>query len=217
MSDASDPSTARGHGGAPDRRVWMWAPGRLAAPDDALIGWRDVPLADPEREKQRALAFAERVGAAERVFASDRRRTRAIARTVARALGARLEVTAALREIHYGRWEGRAWGEIRRDEPEAHAAYMADWQRAPMPEGESHADLRARVERWWTALRLTGPIVVVAHRGSLRALAGVMSGWSADDAMGVALARGHYAVLDPDGAHPPGWNLPLPGGLSAID
>lgn len=201
--------------GAPDRRIWLWAPGGLDAPADALIGWRDVPLADPALEKRRALALADRVGRAETVYASDRRRSRRIARVVARALGARLEVTSALREIDYGRWEGRTWREIRRAEPEAHAAYMSDWHRTPMPEGESHADLQARVGRWWSALRPTGPIVVVAHRGSLRALAGLLSGWSPEDALGVALARGHYAVLDPDGERPPGWNLPLPGGLSA--
>lgn len=201
----------------PDRRVWLWHPGPLAAPDDALIGWRDVPLADAEAALRAARALACQIRAALpapaaiTVHASDRTRARRPARALARALGARLESAAALREIDYGAWEGLSWAEVRRRDAERHAAYMADWRQSPMPDGESHADLEARVAKWWTAQPRTGPIVVVADAGALRALAARIMGWTPEETVRVALARGSYAVLDPDGRHPPRWNLPPPG------
>jgi len=178
-------------------------------PDDTLVGWQDPPLVDPADERRRVRLLAERIKQADAVFASDRRRARQAARPLARALGARLEVTSALREIDYGRWSGLTWREVRQQHPATHAAYMADWQSTAMPDGESQVDLQARVSRWWSGIRVTGTIVVVGHTGSLRALAADILGWGPDDALGVALARGHYAILDPDGDLPPLWNLPL--------
>lgn len=192
-----------------DRCVWLWAHGPVAAPEGTLVGWQDAPLADPDEERARVRQLAATIGRADRIFTSDRRRARQAARPLARAVGARVEVTPALREIDYGRWTGSTWADVQRRDPEAHARYMAAWQTTAMPGGESHADLQGRVSRWWRSLRLTGPIVVVGHTGSLRALAAEILGWGPEDAMGVVLARGHYAVLDADGVAPPRWNQPL--------
>lgn len=194
-----------------DRRVWMWSHGAIATDDGRLVGWSDPPLADLEGERRRARRFATVVGRAERVYCSDRRRARQAARPIARTLDARLEVTSALRDLDFGRWTGLTWREVRSKDPETHAAYMQAWHSTATPGGESNAELRQRVALWWRSLRLTGPVVVVGHTGSLRALAAEILGWGADDAMGVTLARGHYAVLDADGVEPPRWNLPLVG------
>ena len=191
------------------RRLWLWAHGPAQAPDGTLVGWQDPPLRDPADERLKVLELAKRIGASTTVHASDRRRARQAARPMARALGARLEVTAALRDIDYGRWTGLTWPEVRRQYPDGYGRYMANWHEAAMPGGESQADLQARVARWWSRVKVTGDVVVVAHTGSLRALAAEVLGWSPDDAVGVALARGHYAILDLDGQAPPEWNLPL--------
>lgn len=191
------------------RRLWLWAHGPVAVPEGTLVGWHDPPLADPADEARRVRRLAERIGPVDGVFCSDRRRARQSARPLARALGGRLEVTPALRDIDYGRWSGLTWSQVRHVDPDTHAAYMADWQSTAMPGGESQSDLRARVARWWDGLRVVGDVVVVAHTGSLRALAAEVLGWGPSDAVGVTLARGHYAVLDLDGRQPPGWNLPL--------
>lgn len=192
----------------PDRRVWLWHHGPVDAPQGALVGWLDNPLADPTEARHHAAAVAKRLDGVEAVFASDRRRARQAARPLARALGARLEIDPALREIHYGAWEGRRWPEIRETDPEHFAAYMTDWATTPMPGGESYAALRARVGDWWARLSPTGPIAVVAHGGSLRALAAVLMGWDAEQAMAVSLAPSHLGVVDPTAMHPPRWNLP---------
>lgn len=189
-----------------DARVWLWHPGPIDAPDDACVGWLDPPLLDPAAAADDARRLADRIGAAPTVYASDLRRARQAARPLARALGARLEITPALREINYGAWEGQSWGTIRRRDPAQFDAYMTDWETTAMPGGESHAALRARVEAWFARVERTAPVVVVAHGGSLRAIATILMGWSPDEALRVALARGHYAAIDPSGAQPPIWN-----------
>lgn len=193
----------------PETRVWLWHPGPAAAPDDACVGWIDPPLADPAAERTAAERLAARIGRAPVVYSSDRRRARQAARPLARALGARVEVTPALREIHYGEWEGRSWAEIRRADHDRFERYMADWKHTPMPGGESQAALDARVAEWWRTVPTREPAVVVAHAGSLRAIAAILLGWSPDDAIGVALARGHCAIIDRTGETPPEWNRPV--------
>lgn len=193
----------------PSRRLWLWVHGPAHAPAGSLIGWQDPPLLDASDESRRVRALAGLIEGPAQVHSSDRRRARQAARPLARALGARLEVTAALREIDYGRWSGLTWAEVRRREPEAYAEYMANWHDTAMPGGESQSDLQARVSRWWSRIRPMGDVVVVGHLGSVRALAADILGWGPEDALGVALARGHYAVLDLDGRAGPGWNLPL--------
>lgn len=193
---------------SPDRRVWLWHHGPVEAPKGALVGWLDWPLADPERARHDAHAIAGHMAAVQTVFASDRRRARQAARPLARALGARLEVDPALRDINYGAWSGKRWSEIRQASPAAFAAYMTDWQTTAMPDGESYAMLQARVGRWWANQKPEGPIAVVGHGGSLRALAAVLMDWDPEQAMAVSLAPGHLGVVDPTGAQPPQWNLP---------
>ena len=50
----------------------------------------------------------------------------------------------AIRECDVGRWEGKDWDEIRRDDAEAYAQYMADPAAAGYPGGETFADVLAR-------------------------------------------------------------------------
>ncbi len=195
---------------APSKRLWLWVHGPARAPAGSLIGWQDPPLVDRHAERAQVTKLAGMIARPAQVYASDRRRARQAARPLARTLGARLEITAALREIDYGRWTGLTWADVRHREPETYAAYMASWHATAMPEGESQADLQERVSRWWKRIKPAGDVVVVGHLGSIRALAAEILGWGAEDALGVALARGHYAVLDLDGQRPPGWNLPLP-------
>jgi len=188
-----------------DPRVWLWHHGPIDAPEDACVGWLDPPLLDPAAEAESARRLAERIGSAPTVYASDLRRARQAARPLARALGARLEITPALREINYGAWEGQSWSTIRHRDGAQFDRYMADWETTAMPGGESHAELHARVSAWFEGIEQEGA-VVVAHAGSLRVIATVLMGWTADEALRVALARGHYAAIDPTEAHPPEWN-----------
>ena len=73
-----------------------------------------------------------------------------------------------LREIGYGRWEGSTLAQMQAADPEVFARRQADkWTVAP-PDGESYAQVQARVSDWYDSLR--ADTVAVAHGGTARAL-----------------------------------------------
>jgi len=85
-----------------------------------------------------------------------------------------------LLEMSFGRWEGLTFPEVRT----TNAAALADrerdrWNFRP-PEGESYADLLARVGAWHA--ELDGDAIVVAHGGVARALMVELGGMSKDEA-----------------------------------
>jgi alpha-ribazole phosphatase len=75
-------------------------------------------------------------------------------------------------EQDFGGFDGLTYAEAARRFPEAYTALWRDPVRAVAPEGESFADVVARVtgaaERW-TESAADNPVVVVAHAGTLRA------------------------------------------------
>jgi broad specificity phosphatase PhoE len=81
-------------------------------------------------------------------------------------------VDARLREIGFGEWEGLTLREVRARAPQALAARERDkWDFVP-PDGESYAQVAARMRDWYAAL--DGDTVVVAHGGTARALIAVL-------------------------------------------
>jgi 2,3-bisphosphoglycerate-dependent phosphoglycerate mutase len=136
-------------------------------------GWQDSPLTDIGRAQAEALAerlSGERI---ERLIASDLGRARQTAAPIASRLGIGIECDPGLRERNYGIFEGRTYGEIEREDPEAYA-YIA--RRDPeyvIPGGESGATFSIRVlgalERI-AAAHAGHRIAVVAHGGVLGAL-----------------------------------------------
>ena len=79
-----------------------------------------------------------------------------------------------LLEINFGRWEGKTWDEIKRDDATEHDARKADGYNYAAPDGESYAMVMARVESWLADV--TRPTVVVAHGGIMRCLRGHVLG-----------------------------------------
>ena len=99
------------------------------------------------------------------------RRARETAEKLADSIALGLDITEddSLREQAFGDWEGARWDEIPAKESEQ---YWQDPARTRMPNGESFADVAARVTA--TVERLNDDhsgrnIIAVAHAGSIRA------------------------------------------------
>lgn len=104
------------------------------------------------------------------VLASPLRRCRDTAAPVAAALGLPVEVDPDLAECDFGDWDGRTFAEVRRDDPAALSAFLAD-DTARAPGGESRSDAAARFRRALSAARDRNPrraTVVVAHASTVR-------------------------------------------------
>ncbi|WFU38917.1 histidine phosphatase family protein [Bradyrhizobium sp. CB82] len=73
-----------------------------------------------------------------------------------------------LREIGYGAWEGLTLPESEAADPDVYARRLVDkWTVAPS-DGETYADVQARMREWYDQLRTD--TVAVAHGGTARAL-----------------------------------------------
>lgn len=116
------------------------------------------------------------------------------ARLLAEALGTP-QLDPRLQEISFGDWEGRRFDDI--------GAAIDEWAGDPVgfraPGGESARDMSARVLQWLDELRTADPVdpvVIVAHGGPLRALAGHLLGLPAERWLGLDFACGQVTRLD---------------------
>ena len=116
------------------------------------------------------------------------------ARLLAEALGTPT-LDDRLKEMHFGEWEGRSFADI--------GSAIDDWAADPLgfraPGGESAHEMSARVLHWLSALQLsapTEPVVVVAHGGPLRAIAGHLLGLPPERWLGLDFGCGQVTRID---------------------
>ena len=87
-------------------------------------------------------------------------------------------VEPALIETDWGRWEGRTLSELRERYGSEMAALEARGLDFRPPGGESPRDVQARLAPWLARLAADGqPLVAVCHKGVIRALTALASGW----------------------------------------
>ncbi|MEM9430442.1 MAG: alpha-ribazole phosphatase family protein [Pseudomonadota bacterium] len=148
---------------------------RPAEATGRCYGALDMPLApDFEADANAALGA---VAPPERILSSPLHRCRALADLAVERFGVPVSVDPRLAEMDFGRWEGRMWVDIPREEIDL---WAADILTARPHGGETVADLVSRVR---AALRDCGGgrALVVTHAGVIRAaahLSGERDPWS---------------------------------------
>jgi broad specificity phosphatase PhoE len=134
-------------------------------------GATDVALSREGKAQMRTVAASFGATHFDRVVASPLRRSWCAAQIVGG--GAPVTIESDFREIDFGRWEGLTREEIQATDP----VLYEDWQnRAPgfeFPNGEPRGEFRARVEAGLERLLDgdAGTVLVVAHKGVVRAIA----------------------------------------------
>jgi broad specificity phosphatase PhoE len=130
-------------------------------------GWNDSALSDRGSQQVRKLAERLRRHEPDALFASPLGRALTTAEAIRDALGLEITILEDLREMSYGGWENRSFLDIRRDEPDVYAKWIADPD-APSPNGESHNHVRARMERAFEAVAAHQRPVLVTHGTAIR-------------------------------------------------
>ena len=137
-------------------------------------GWSDSELSELGLEQVQRLA--ERLAAMKptALYSSTLGRAMSTAQAIADATGLEIVPMDDLREMNYGRWEGRAFLDIRREDEEIYKRWIAD-EDCRCPEGESHSDVRLRLERAFERVN-SERAVVVAHGTAIRIAAMALLG-----------------------------------------
>jgi probable phosphoglycerate mutase len=133
-------------------------------------GFRDTPLNDTGRRQAAELADRLSSENLSSLWASDLSRARETAAIVAARISLTPRLDARLREASRGRWEGRRFIDIAREEPEAYAGWRRAGSEFRFPGGESLREQQDRVLAALRDIRRTRelPALVVCHGGSIR-------------------------------------------------
>ena len=151
--------------------LWVWRHPRAKGAADRCIGRTDLDV-DPRRAKRlahRIRRAARQYGLPRRVLTSPLRRCAAVGQWL-RRWGWRHERLPALLEMDFGRWDGRAWSQIAREEIDAWCAGFLNHRPGG---GEALHDLFARVAAWQAP---SGAVIIVAHAGWMLARRWLASG-----------------------------------------
>jgi probable phosphoglycerate mutase len=135
-----------------------------------MQGRADRPLSEAGRAALRAATLPPGWSAAECVASPLSR-----AMETARLLGLRPTAEPRLIEMDWGAWEGRTLDALRAELGEAMAENEARGLDFRPTGGESPRDVQERLKPWLAAL--AAPTVAITHKGVLRALHALATGW----------------------------------------
>jgi alpha-ribazole phosphatase len=171
------------------RRLWLVRHPPVAVESGICYGRSDVALAAPATAT--AATLRAELPAAAKVLSSPLRRCAELAR----ALSDAVVFDSRLQEMDFGEWEMRRYDALPRVDIDL---WTADVWGFRAPGGESAADMAARTWAAWEEWGATcdGDLVVVAHGGPLRVLAGRLLGLPRSDWLGIACAQGRSIVLE---------------------
>lgn len=181
-------------------RLWMFRHPELDAPHaDRAIGAGPADLSRRGRAQVlRWLAITKNVAIAE-VHASTQPQCLGPARAVAEARGMEARADGRLRDQEMGRWQGRTWSDVMRDEDAAVRTFFSEFGDAKAPAGESLGDSVERMLGWWTETMpgVLGKSLVVVLPGSLlTGFAAAMLGMRLPRCVSLQLPHGGLGVLD---------------------
>lgn len=166
--------------------------------EDRFAGSTDVPLSGEGRQQVAALAERLRGDRLDGVYASPLGRTIETARIIAAPHGCVPQPEPGLREIDYGRWEGRTRDEIETEFADEYDAWQEDPLTIAPAGGESGIQVLARALpaiRRIVHSHLHHSVLVVSHKGTNRLLISSLLGFD---------ARGYRDRLDQS---PAGLNI----------
>jgi len=150
-------------------RLILLRHGKTEGTPGVLYSQQDVPLSQEGLAQTETLVSGLAKVPIQAIYSSDLSRARVAAEALARLTKAPLEITPALREIHFGAWTGKHFQELLAL-PEFQAR-LANPEEISPPGGESLKDLASRVQKVVEEICTRHPgelVAVFTHGGVLR-------------------------------------------------
>lgn len=137
-----------------------------------FVGSQNVPLSSQGRQQAQTLVERMKRVVPFRCYCSPLQRARETAEIALNGISVSIETLPGLREVGFGRWEGKTFAEIQAADPELVNLWAVFSQDFQFPEGEKIADFLDRTSRVASHLATDPADVVVAfaHGGVIRAL-----------------------------------------------
>ncbi len=160
------------------------------------VGSSDVPLSEEGREQ--ILDLRPSLGALkiDGLLASPMLRCTESASLL--ELGLPMQLDPDLREIDFGRWEGKTFAEIEEQDPELVQHWAKGKDDFCFPDGEATAGFVSRVNAVKNRLLASEAktMLLVTHGGVIRSLICGLLGLSQKDYLLFQVAKGHYSTID---------------------
>jgi alpha-ribazole phosphatase/probable phosphoglycerate mutase len=150
-----------------------------------FCGHSDPPLNSRGEQQVRDLIASLAPLSIDCIHCSDLQRATDTAQVIADAFNIPVHPTPALREIHFGDWEGLTWAEIEERDPAFARAWIDDFPHLPAPGGETFAAFHARVLAEIRRIEILAEhsrIAVVTHAGVLRVVLRTLQGCNETEA-----------------------------------
>src|SRR5690606_16376925 len=133
------------------------------------------------------------------------------ARAIAEAHQLEVLTDARLRDQEMGKWQGRSWKDVMRDEDGAVRTFFAEFGESSPPGGESLGEAVERMLRWWTEVMpdAAGKSLVAVLPGSLlTGFAAAVLGMRLSRCLSLNLPFGGVGVFDvfQNGVRVAAWN-----------
>lgn len=185
-------------------------------------GHIDIPLAPEGREQARRVAvrLTERSARSpvSALYSSDLARARDTAAPIGAALGLPVRIEPAVRERHYGRFEGLTPAELERDHAEPYARWRGRELDFELPGGgESLRAFHGRVRAALEALAARHPgerVVVVTHGGVLDCVHRIAAGIDLSEPRRLPIHNASLNAIARSGA---GWQVLAWGEVDHLD
>lgn len=129
-------------------------------------GWQDSELSENGRRQVELLAKRIASYSPDAIYSSPLGRARTTAEEIAKVTGLAVQTLDELREMNYGNWEGQSFLEVRRADRAIYERWIESADE-PCPGGESHNDVRRRMEQAIARIDAARP-VVVTHGTAIR-------------------------------------------------
>lgn len=179
------------------KQIYLVRHGEVDAPASVFLGKTDVGLSAEGRGHGEWLADRMLNMPVDRCFCSPLLRAQQTASYIAEHKGLKVETHDALREIHFGRWEGRHFDEIKADEPQEVQYWCMNPLSFTFPHGDSVSLFMERVESYFHWLRQEEGenLLLVTHGGVIRTLLSQMLSLNPADQFKFEVARGSLSII----------------------
>jgi broad specificity phosphatase PhoE len=147
-------------------------------------GHTDYPLADEGTVRARELGVSLKDIKFDAMYSSDLKRAAETAKLIEPDRISEIKITAALREIHLGEWEGRTFDEVREKWTEIYEKRGKAFSTQAPPGGESFVELQRRsVPAFGKIIEESpsGNILVVAHAAFIWTIMCALFAFNLDD------------------------------------